>query len=189
MANTINGWIYFHPALVVALYLAITMICVIYVIRWRKKVGLKHAIRKGIVVSFCSAAIIYGLLSEIIWVRWLVVDVAAFQYLNNETKPVGVEGDLYQFVLECKAHLAGKDYLLLSNPGKEDTFERYFRDKIEYYLLPSRKKTDAEYIVVLFDNRVWFDQKTGYLYGNSKMPKVTLVYRYSPDAYLLRVLK
>lgn len=189
IGNTINGWIYFNPVLVVAIYLTIVTLFLILIYRWRNKKSLKHAIRMGVVVSFCSVAIIYGLFSEIIWFRWLVTDIKTFHHLKGEAKLFGVEREIYRFIIECKNQLAGRDYSLLSNPGKEDIIERYFRDKMEYYLLPSRKKTNAEYIVVLFDNRVWFDQNTGHLYGNSKMPKVKLLYMYNSAAYLLKVSK
>lgn len=189
-ATTINGQIFFNWLIIVALYLLVACVFLAGIYTLRKRSELRVAIKRSIVLSFCSAGLTYAMLSEIIWDQWLKVDISLFRGDCNQNKPYAIEGDMFKFVQECRKIVGADDYTLYENIHSTDMFEWYFKEKLEYYLLPARKKLKSNYIIVFYDNTTLLDQKTGVLYRNNvPVLRVKPIYVYSSDVYIVGVNK
>jgi hypothetical protein len=157
--------------------MAIILLCSI-VISLKKDVFLS-ALKKGVIITFFSVGIVYAIHADIGWSEWLINDSRAFAGLGTEGKLSRMEGGLYDFTLAARK-VIDDDYSLYSS-------DSYLPLRMEYFLLPHRKRDQAKYIVVLADKEAHYDQATRTLTrGDIKIEHVEPVLVFARDAYVLK---
>lgn len=185
--GSINGLISFHPLFIVAIYLLLAAIILLTVL-FRKQAGARQALRLGVVRALVWSGLIFAIASELLWSGWLLADYRGFGDLDRNRKPFAIDGEAYQFILECKKQVGNNDYSLLGLSSLEEGAKGYYTRKLEYYMLPARLKAGSKYLVVMFDSSIRYDESRKILVaGDRVVHDAELLYRYSNDAYVLRV--
>lgn len=140
----------------------------------------RTAMASSLLMVFLASGILYALHAEIGWASWLRTDINRFGGLSSEEKLMRLEQGLYLFAREARKVVGTGDYQLFSD-------EPYFRERAEYFMLPARKRAQADIIIVLVDPKVKFDAKSATLVREKlKIRKVQLVSAYADDAFILR---
>jgi hypothetical protein len=186
IGSTINGWITFPAVCVVIVYLLIVGLLIRFYLAHRT--GQSHAMTKTGLAILVSAGLFHGLVSDLIWTKWVITDVNKFWGLPNEQKPAAIDGDLYQFILKCRNIVGNQNYFLHPVNGSDDAIVNYFNRRLEYLMLPARRRPDGQYIIVMLDSNVYYDEETKILhdYGNSTTAASLLLKHDNGDALLLR---
>ncbi len=157
--------------------MAIILLCSV-VISLKKNVFLS-AFKKGVIITFFSVGIVYAIHADIGWSAWLINDSRAFAGLGTDEKLSRMEGGLYDFTLAARK-VIDDDYVLYSS-------DNYLSLRMEYFLLPHRKRDQAKYIVVLVDKDSHYDQTTHtFTRGIVKISQVEPVLVFARDAYVLK---
>ncbi len=144
-----------------------------------KRFGIKRAVRKALLIAFFSVGLVYAVQADIGWSKWLISDLNNYGRSTGE-KTLAMEGPLYEFSANVKNVLSDSNYELYSSLSVPSL-------RMEYFLLPSRKKEAAEFIVILVDRDAVFDPYAGILRrGEQVIENLEPVYQYTHDAYVLR---
>lgn len=185
IGSTINGWIPFPAMFMVIIYLMVASLAVIaYLARRRERSGLAA---KSITIMVISTGLLHGTVSDITWARWIAADVRQFWGVPRDEKPAVLDGEVYQFIRQCRIMVKENDYIMYPWTSDDDDLRNYFNRKLEYYLLPARKKTDSGYVIVMYDNNVNFDEREGIFHGyGSEAFKAALLLKHDDNVYLLR---
>ncbi len=198
MPNTINGWIYFCPEFIYFIYGLALLILLLSVLVLRKTNTLREAIRKSIIISFCGTAVFYAASYEFIWSQWLRADISQFYGKSCDEKLVALNGDFYNFILQCKSYIGADNYTFYTDQRTDhysiETDKTFDPDLIvkfktfQYYLLPSRNVPNSRYLIVFSNGNANFDKRTGVLsVGDTVINNVILCNKYSPSIALFRV--
>jgi len=143
------------------------------------KSSLNVALKKAALVAFFSSGIIYAIHADYVWSSWLAADVNTFGGLSVNEKLVRLEGGLCDFARVANTRIDG-DYMLFSS-------QDYMAYRLEYFLLPKRKRKDAQYIVVLADQQSSYDQSTRiFARGDLAIKQVEMIAAYARNAYVLK---
>jgi hypothetical protein len=180
--GSVNGWIYIPPSFTIMIYCVIisitTVIAVFFIM---KKTSLVQAYRKSIVIAFFCAGFLYLVYSERTWYTWVREDLNTYSGYSTEAKTGIFLGPLYDFIRVAREVLQYNDYVIYSSRGST-------RLKTQYYLLPSRNRVNAKYIIVLYDNDTAYDDRTKtFIRGDMHTENAELLFRSAFGAYILRV--
>lgn len=138
-----------------------------------------HALKKAALITFFSSGVLYAVQSDYLWSTWLVTDAAAFRGLSTNDKLVRLEGGIVDFAQQVNKTIDG-DYMLFSS-------QDYLALRLEYFLLPKRKRQEAKYLVVAADQQSNYDQKSRvFTRGELKIGPVEPVLLYARNAYVLK---
>ncbi|HYA87353.1 MAG TPA: hypothetical protein VEI57_09865 [Nitrospirota bacterium] len=158
-----------------------TLIAIIFVCSFvisLKKYTFLSALKKGVIITFFSAGIVYSIHADIGWSTWLINDNRVFGGLGTDEKLSRMEAGLYDFTLAVRK-VIDDDYVLFSS-------DIYLPLRMEYFLLPHRKRDQAKYIVVLVDKEAHYDQVTHtFTRGDVRIDQVVPVLVFANDAYVL----
>jgi hypothetical protein len=180
--GSVNGWIYIPPSFTIMIYCVIisitTVIAVFFIM---KKTSLVQAYRKSIVIAFFCSGFLYLVYSERTWYTWVREDLNTYSGYSTEAKTGIFLGPLYDFIRVAREVLQYNDYVIYSSRGST-------RLKTQYYLLPSRNRVNAKYIIVLYDNDTAYDDRTKtFIRGDMHTENAELLFRSALGAYILRV--
>ena len=165
--------------LVSFLYILIAIILFFSVVIYLKKYNFLSALKKSVIVTLFSVGMIYAIHADIGWSAWLINDSRAFAGLGTDEKLSRMEGGLYDFTLAARK-VIDDDYSLYSS-------DSYLPLRLEYFLLPYRKRDQAKFIVVLVDQEARYDQATRtFTRGDIKIGQVDPVLVFARDAYILK---
>jgi len=161
------------------LYILIAIILFFSVVIYLKKYNFLSALKKSVIVTLFSVGMIYAIHADIGWSAWLINDSRAFAGLGTDEKLSRMEGGLYDFTLAARK-VIDDDYSLYSS-------DSYLPLRLEYFLLPHRKRDQAKFIVVLVDQEARYDQTTRtFTRGDIKIGQVDPVLVFARDAYILK---
>ena len=161
------------------LYILMAIILVGGIIISLKKYTFLTAFKKGGIITFFSVGIVYAIHSDIGWSAWVINDNRSFAGLQTDGKLSRMEDGLYDFTLAVRKVL-DDDYMLYSS-------DSYLPLRMEYFLLPYRKRDQAKYIIVLVDKESQYDQTTRtFTRGDVKIDQVDPVLVFARDAYVLK---
>lgn len=187
LGSTINGWIGFPPLFMWLVYLLVGAL--LLRLHLARRLGRGQTVVRSVALMVISTGMLHAALSDATWGQWLLADVRLFSGLSSEDKPGAIDGEVHRFISECRKIVHGEDYELYPATSDDDAMRNYFNRKLEYYLLPSRKRPSARYIVVMMDGSVFYDEKSRTFHGHGNgMVGATLLLRYGQDSYLLRKL-
>ena len=165
--------------LVSFLYVLIAILLFFSVVIYLKKYNFLFALKKSVIVTLFSVGMIYAIHADIGWSAWLINDSRAFAGLGTDEKLSRMEGGLYDFTLAARK-VIDDDYSLYSS-------DSYLPLRLEYFLLPHRKRDQAKFIVVLVDQEARYDQTTRtFTRGDIKIGQVDPVLVFARDAYILK---
>jgi hypothetical protein len=135
--------------------------------------------RRALLAAFFSAGILYAVLADYVWSGWITADMRSFGGLKTEEKLGRLEGRFSDFTLAAKKVIEG-DYLLFSS-------DSYLSLRAEYFLLPLRKRAEANYIIVLADQEAQYDQTSRtFTRGGLRIGSVDPVLVFARNAYILK---
>jgi hypothetical protein len=158
--NTINGFIQLSSTFVYGIYLVAiaTSITAIWYFT-RKGFTISTAVKSAVIVSFFVTGILYAIESEWVWQRWVTGDIYKYYGINPQDDLSITDNNIYSLTLEIKKIVSDNDYCLYSDYGNNAKMQ-YIAKKLQYYLLPSRNRVSAKFIVVIFDGRVSYNPET-----------------------------
>jgi len=178
---TINT-VYLSPSFRSFLY-AVAVLCLIIavvVLRYRRKRPWDTSVLTGLLIAFFASGLLYALHADIGWAAWMRADVARFGGRTTDEKLTQLDQGLYVFSRLARDIVGDGSYRLFA----PDT---YLRERTEYFLLPARKREEADFVLVLADPQVRFDASAGTLIrGDLKIERLHLVRAFAADAYILR---
>lgn len=188
IGSTINGWITFPSVCLGLIYLlSAGMLIRIYLAH---RAGQVQTVARTGLALLISTGLFHAAISDLTWTRWLIHDVRKFWGVPNELKPAAMDGDMFQFIMRCRAVIGNKNYILYPTAkyDAEDVMSNYFNRRLEYLMLPARKGAEAEYIIVMLDKSAQYDEKTQSLYVAGRRTAVaSLLLKYNQgEALLLR---
>lgn len=179
MGVTINT-VPLHPAVKIFIYLLIAVVLVVgTAILIARKNNLKNAVEKSVVIAFFISGLAYAFHADIGWTQWLAADFRSYGGLETEQKMLRMNGGLYDFARRAEQILP-------------DTFQIYSPDtallwRSEYFLLPKRKREQAQFILVVGDKGARYDPvKREFSRNDAKIENVDMVLPYAQDAYILK---
>lgn len=136
------------------------------------------ALRKAIVIAFFFSGLIYAVQGDIVWTSWLITDTKTYAGLTTDEKLGRFEGPFYEFILSARNVIHG-DYMLFS-PHTTTAM------RTEYFLLPLRKREQADYIVVIQDEESYYNEvDRTFIRGSLKINHLEPIYVMTPGAYIL----
>jgi hypothetical protein len=137
------------------------------------------ALRKSVILAFFVAGFFYALHADIGWSTWVIHDSRNLAGMNTDAKLEKLEGGIYDFAQKARTIL-GTEYMLF-------TSDAYLGLRAEYFLLPLRKREQANDIVVLADTLARYDQATRtFTRENIKITDVEPIFVFAQNAYILR---
>ena len=176
--TTING-VPLSASFVRLLYVFMAVILLVSIFISLRKYIFLSALKKAVMITFFAAGIVYAIHADIGWSVWLINDDRTFAGLTTDEKLSRMEGGLYNFALAA-GKVVGDDYELYSSDNSLSL-------RMEYFLLPHRKREQAQYIIVLVDNQAQYDQTSRtFTSGNVKIEHVAPVLVFARDAYVLK---
>jgi len=181
MCNTINDGVrvpsLFSAILYSVIFLTVAAVTGFLALRGSSP---RDAVLKAFVVALFASGLLYAAHAEITWYSWVVRDVRQLASPDTETKLKGMGGAFYEFVSATRVIIQDDDYQLYSKP-------EYYELLTQYYLLPARKRDEAEFIVVMGDPDVEFSYPPGVLKrGDIRIGNLEVCLGYRPDACVLR---
>ncbi len=161
------------------LFIVIALSFVIASLILRKKYRPTIVFKKAFLAAFFTAGMLYAFNADHIWGSWFFNHSQIFFGLGTEDKLLRLDGKIYAFSRAIKQVVEG-EYELFSSLDRTAL-------RIEYFLLPLRKRERAPYIVVIDDRHVQYDPASHtFTYGGIKDTGVDLVLEFSDDAYVLK---
>lgn len=143
------------------------------------KYPIYDALKKAAIASLLASGILSAIQSDYVWSTWLTTDARAFSGLSTNDKLVRLEGGMVDFARVARERLGG-DYMLYSS-------QDYLALRLEYFLLPKRKRQEAQYIVVIADEQSNYDQTTKtFSRGDTTIRPVEPLLVYARNAYILK---
>ncbi len=185
--STMNGIIYFNELLVIAIYVGIAFIIVITALLQRKRIGLKAAVSRGVLLALISSGLLFSLLTDFVWSRWVIADYVLFHGLSSADKPMAIDGEYYELIQRFKTQLGSNDYALYGFSNLDGGTRDYYLKKLEYYLLPNRNRASAKQIISIYDSDVAFDSSQNRLYLKDRVvADATILYAANPHVFLVK---
>jgi hypothetical protein len=159
---TINGFIELSSTFVYGIYvigIATIMAAIWYFMR--KGFVISASVKSAVITSFFVTGILYAIQSEWVWQRWVTGDISKYysKSIKDHDNLSILDNDTYKLSLEVKKIISDSDYCLYSDYSKNANIE-YIAKKLQYHLLPSRKRVSAKFIIVIFDGRVSYNPVT-----------------------------
>lgn len=143
--------------------------------------SLPDAIRKAIIASFFISALIYAVHAEIGWTKWIITDCKNYRGLSTEDRLRKMDDGLYEFALQAKV-IVDDDYQIFSSYD-------YAKRRMQYFLLPSHRRDEAKYIIVIGDNDGRYDSSSHiFTSGKTTIVRVEPVLVFAQNAYILKRL-
>jgi hypothetical protein len=161
----------------------------------KKKYPLPDALKKGIVATFFTSALVYAVYADIGWTKWLVTDFINYWGLSTEEKLIKTEDKffqtddgLYEFALQAKK-IVDDDYQIYSPHD-------YAMRRTQYFLLPFNRREKAPYmrekatyIIIMGDAEAKYDPLLRvFTRGETTITNVDLVFVFAQNAYILKRL-
>ncbi len=166
------------PSFTVLVYSAAALVFAFTCIFFLSKHALPASIKKAVVVSFFSAGLLYAVHADIGWSTWLIHDSRTLAGLKTEEKLSRMEDGLYNFSVAARQVVDG-DYALYSSDAS-------LALRIEYFLLPLRKRDQARYLIVAADSQARYDPVSRtFTRGDVKVEQVEPVLVFARNAYIL----
>jgi hypothetical protein len=177
--TTLNS-VMLDPSFILFMYILICIVMVsLTVLYLNRRSGLFPALSTALITTFFTAGIIYAAHADIGWTMWLTNDIGMFAGKSMEEKMSAMDDTIWDFSREAKAVIP-HEYVLFSS---DETAAL----RTEYFLLPLRKREQADYIVVLRDRQADFDPVTGTLSrGDSRIGHVEAIRLFAHDTYILK---
>jgi len=179
MGVTINT-VLLHPVVKTFIFILIALVLIIGTIVFiTRKYSFVNALRKAAVLAFFISGLAYAIHADVGWTQWLIKDSHVYGGLDTEGKLLRMEGGHYDFIRRARNILP-------------DTYQIYSSDvaflwRSEYFLLPKRKKENAQFIIVIADKSSRYDPaKHLYTRDTITIDGVDMVLPYANDAYILR---
>jgi hypothetical protein len=143
---------------------------------------LRPVLQEAVLLSFLVSGLVYAGFADLTWSRWISTDLVMFGGRTTDQKLARIESKWMPFVDGARMTIPDSYQLFTSaDPATELVSLR-----VEYDLLPLRKRHDAPYIVVLRDDRASYDSSTNTFTSGSVVVKDTRpVFRLSPTEYIL----
>lgn len=170
------------PSFIFLLYILIAVVLIIATaVFLRKKFPLLAALGKAFIVVFFFVGIVYAVHADIGWSGWFANDLHVYSGLGTDQKLLKMEDGIYAFAVDARKMIP-RDYMLFST-------NEYAKLRLEYFLLPLRKREQSEFIIVLLDPEARYDAVTATLTrGDVKVEPVKPVFMPASNAYILRRL-
>ncbi len=177
---TIN-WVITSPAfrtliyvLLIIVFLSVSMWFII------KKYNPKISIKKSLIITFFITGLFYSFYGELYWWRWVINDWHLFHGKSTEEKLHTLEESIYILSRLSKDVIPDETYDI-------NLTSHYISLRIQYFLLPLKRKENAPYIIVLVDKNTSFNPEKGILItDNKRFENMEMFYLISPDVYILR---
>lgn len=161
------------------IFIVIVISFFIAVLIIKKKHQTSVTFKKATLVAFFISGLLYALQADHTWGAWLSEHAHLFYGVGTDKKLVRMVGNIYDFPLNIKP-IIGSEYELVSSQENEAL-------RIEYFLLPLRRREQATYIIIFNDRDVRFDPTTHtFMHGEVLYSDVDLLFEYSNDAYVLK---
>lgn len=180
--GSVNGWIQIPPSFTLMIYYVIISVmtagAVLFVV---KKTPLLQALRKSIVIAFFCAGFLYLAFSERTWYSWFTTDCKNYSGYSTEGKEKIFLGPVYDFLHDARQILKDEDYVI------------YYKDvttglMVQYHLLPRRNRAKAKNVIVLYDNKVAYDdRKKIFIRGDTREEVAEILAHFDTGAYILRI--
>jgi len=179
MGVTINT-VFLSPSFRQLVYILIGLIVVLgMTVLLMRGAPFAAALKKAIMVALFTSGIVYAVHADIGWSAWLANDARTYAGLRTEDKLLKMEGGLYDFARRAR-DIIRDDYMVFST-------DDYLPHRMEYFLLPLRKRTQAQYIIVIVDRQAEYDQTKGiFTRGDIVISDVELLFSYANDVYILK---
>lgn len=137
------------------------------------------ALNKSVLVSFFASGLLYAVHADLGWATWVVQDFQAFADTTIDERLQKIEGRYYDFVRLAKKEIPAT-YMLYC--GDSDIALR-----VEYFLLPARKKENSEVVIVLADNEARYDiYEQTLTIGTVRYTNVEPLLMYLPNVYMVK---
>jgi len=177
--TTLNS-VMLDPSFTLFMYILVcTLLVSLIVLYLKRRSRPLPALNTALLMTFFSAGTIYAAHADIGWTAWLTNDIGMFAGKSTEEKLSAMDDAIWDFAREAKAVIP-REYELYSS---DETAAL----RTEYFLLPLRKREQADYIVVLRDRQADFDPVTGTLSrGNFRIGHVEAVRLFARDTYILK---
>ena len=164
----------------------------------------RAALPRAFLVASAIAALIFAARMDYEWVAWLARDARELGPLDLQSRSARLDGwNLVGLARDVRGILPpGKSLSLLAGDDRAQRERRYqprrgrshssvsfTRGKMLFYLLPVVLSEESEYVLVVGDRKLVFDQASRTL-SEGAVPiaeNVDLVKSYSPDVFLCRV--
>jgi hypothetical protein len=144
-----------------------------------RKYRFVNAFRKAVVLAFFISGLAYALHADVGWTIWLTRDLKVYGGLGTEEKLLRMEGGLYDFARRARSILPETYQIYSTDVG--------FQWRMEYFLLPKRKKENAQFIVVIADEPSRYDPaKHQFTRDKVVIEGVDMVSNFASNAYILR---
>ena len=176
-------------AFAASIYVTALAIFVFAVAYYRfKGCPLSKSVNIAIILSFFISGAVCALESEWVWQRWIMTDLRkqfAPEFDGIEMDPVVA---MNNFAAEIQTVITGHDYRLFSDYLNNAPVE-FVAKKLQYCLLPSRNRKNAEYVLVYYDGRVGFDAANSlFTDTGQKAVRAEMLRKFDGDVYILRLL-
>jgi hypothetical protein len=143
---------------------------------------LRSALRAAVLPSFLLSGLVYAGFADLTWSRWISTDLVLFGGRTVDQKLARLESEWMPFVDGARMTIPDSYQLYASS----DPVAELIALRVEYDLLPLRKRRDAPHIVVLRDSRATYDSATNtFVRGDVVINNVRPVFRSSPTEYIL----
>ena len=178
---TINT-VFMPPAFRDLLYLVIGLSLACGMVMFLKQHPFSSALKRSVVIAFFISGLLYSVRADYGWSTWVSQDLNRLSGLSTGEKLLKLEGPWYDFIRRANDVIPGEYMIYSSN--------QYFSQRAEYFLLPKRKRTDADTLVILADNQTSFDTKTRVLIrGEVRYENAVPLLLYHPSAFVVRKRK
>lgn len=136
-------------------------------------------IKKALITTFFVSGMVWAIYAEVIWGAWLKHDIQLFSGLDTEHKLLALDRGLYD-ISRIATNEIHDNYQLFSS-------DDYIRLRLEYFLLPLRKRSYGNNIIVIADKDAQYDSTTRtFTSGSTRVDQVVPIVIFAKNAYILR---
>lgn len=178
---TIN-WVITSPTFRILTYVLLIVVFLYVSSTWFiiKKYNLIISIKKSLITTFFVIGLFYSFYGELYWWRWVINDWHLFHGKSTEEKLNALEESIYSLSRFIKTIIPNENYDI-------NLPSHYISLRIQYFLLPLKRKENAQYIIVLVDKNTSFDPEKGILItDNKRFEDMEMFYPISSDVYILK---
>lgn len=177
--NTVPIPVYFSLMIYIIFLLSSTILILLFV--FFKGYKLLYSIKQAILLSLLISSIAYLVYSEPIWYNWVITDWEAYGGLDTKEKLHKMDYPLYDFALKIKELIPANSNLIIFSS------DDYFQIRLEYFLLPFKKKEPPDFIISVVDKESLFDASTGLFKREEKtFTDMEPFFIYAEHAWVLR---
>lgn len=167
------------PAFRNLLYLVIGLSLAASLVLFLMRHPFASALKRSVAITFFIAGLLYSFHADYGWSVWVSQDRDQFGGLTTEEKLLKLEGRWYEFIRRA-GEVIPDEYMIYSS-------NQYLSQRGEYFLLPKRKRAQANTLIILNDSQVTFDQKKRVLVrGTMRYENVEPLLMYHPAAFVVR---